>query len=103
MSDKKLQLKTPLKNMLLNLRGGMNSATKAEQVHVSLGRYVKPYCFQRIVFTFDEIANCYLNVSDIDCSLWVSHAAFDIRPQDVELIATTFGIRVDRKNEGTPA
>lgn len=102
MPDKKLQLKTPLKNMLLNLNGDVNRATKAEEVCVSLGRYKEHY-FQRIVFTWAEIADCRLSVLSDDCTLWAGRANFAVREEDVELIATTFGIRVEKRNEGKPA
>lgn len=102
MSDKTLQLKTPLKNMLLNLRSDRMSGT--ELVNASLGRYTSRYDFRNIVFTFSDIQRCRLHVrgSD-DCSLWIGSTAFDVRPEDVDLIATTFGIRIDKKDEGESA
>lgn len=95
MSDKKLQLKTPLRNMVLNLRDDVNHATKAALVDASLGRK-KGYYFERLVFTYSEIDNCYLSVNGNDCALWIGKACFEVRAEDVDLIATTFDIKICR-------
>lgn len=103
MSEKKrLQLKTPLRNLMLTLSGDINSANKEEELCVTLGRN-KEYSYKQVVFTWNEIRNCRLDVRNGDCSLWVGRSSFDVRPEDVELIATTFGIRIDKKDEGASA
>lgn len=99
MLDKTLQLKTPLKNMVLILNGDTNRVTGSPEICVSLGRATAPYAFHRSVFAWDQITNCYLsmNAKESDCTLWVGRTSFDVCVGDADLIATTFSINIDRR------
>jgi len=94
MTDKTLDVRTPVKSVVLTLRTSNRTQLYANLARLGRGVLARTPCTS-LAFGCGDLTQCRLVVDDQSCALWVNGAAFDVARSEVRAIATTFGIPLE--------